>query len=172
MEGLVILIIFLIGIALYDIAIYNQLVFLKQKSQEAWSGIDVQLKRRHDLIPQLVTTVKAYAKYEQDLLERIVRDRNTAIILEKNTATQNFTESEKILAQDISAVFMLAEKYPDLKANQNFLRLQEEISETEDHVAASRTIYNQNTNRLNTKIQSFPAMFVARLHGFTKLKLF
>lgn len=172
MEGLVILIIFLIGIALYDIAIYNQLVFLKQKSQEAWSGIDVQLKRRHDLIPQLVTTVKAYAKYEQDLLERIVRDRNTAIILEKNTATQNFTESEKILAQDISAVFMLAEKYPDLKANQNFLRLQEEISETEDHVAASRTIYNQNTNRFNTKIQSFPAMFVARLHGFTKLKLF
>jgi len=172
MGGLVILIIFLIGIALYDIVIYNQLVFLKQKSQEAWSGIDVQLKRRHDLIPQLVTTVKAYAKYEQDLLERIVRDRNTAIILEKNSATQNFTESEKILAQDISAVFMLAEKYPDLKANQNFLRLQEEISETEDHVAASRTIYNQNTNRFNTKIQSFPAIFVARLHGFTKLKLF
>lgn len=172
MEGIIIPALFIIGCVFYDIRVYNQLVFLKQKSEEAWSGIDVQLKRRHDLIPQLVTTVKAYAKYEQDLLERIVRDRNTAIILEKNSATQNFTESEKILAQDISAVLMLSEKYPDLKANQNFLKLQEEISETEDHIAASRAIYNQNTNRFNTKTQSFPALFVARLHGFTKLKLF
>ena len=137
---------------LCDIVFYNSLVFLRQKVQEAKSGIDVQLKRRHDLIPQLVATVKEYTLHEQDLLTRLAQER--------------------VSYNDVKKVFALAESYPDLKSNKNFEKLQEEISETEDHIAASRAIYNQNANIFNTKIQSFPEFLVAKLHGFVQIDLF
>jgi len=137
---------------LCDVVLYNSLVFLRQKVQEARSGMDVQLKRRHDLIPQLVATVKQYTLHEQDLLTRLVQER--------------------VSYGDVKKVFALAESYPDLKSNKNFEKLQEEISETEDHISASRAIYNQNATIFNTKIQSFPGVLAAKLHGFTRIDLF
>lgn len=138
-------------IILYDICLYNSLVFLRQKAREALSGIDVQLKRRHDLIPQLVGVVKQYAAHEQSLFERVARERSFS---------------------DVKTLFALAESYPELKADKNFAALQEEISETEDQIAAARVIYNQNANAFNTKMQTFPASLVSKVHGLQRIDLF
>lgn len=146
------LFVILILLIIIDIIIYNSLIFLRQKVEEAKSGIDVQLKRRHDLIPKLVEIVKQYGIHEQNLLIKLTEGR--------------------VSHDDITNIFLLEEKYPDLKANKNFVKLQEEISETEDHIAASRAIYNQNTNIFNTKLQSFPESLTAKLHGFTRIDLY
>lgn len=165
--------ILLVIIIFYDIAVYNSFIFFRQKTVEAWSGIEVQLKRRHDLIPQLVNVVKGYVQYEQDVLEHITRERAAAVhIDEAGGGALALGQAEQILFSSVNKLFALAESYPDLKANKNFLALQEEISETEDHVAAARSIYNQNANIYNTKLQTIPSSLVAQLHKFKKIELF
>lgn len=168
-----VLIVIIIGsVVLYDIATYNSFVFLQQKAREAWSGIDVQLKRRHDLIPQLVSVVKGYTRHEQDLFERLAHERSSAIKNESDNRVAVVAQVEQVLSRDVKKIFALAESYPDLKANENFIALQEEISEIEDHIAAAREIYNHNVNIFNTKVQTFPSVLVAKFHGFRSADLF
>jgi len=159
------------AIVLAYIVLFNALVAAKHKVMQAWSGIDVQLKRRYDLIPKLVDTVKAYAGYEQQLLEHVVRQRNQAIsVPDGHTGEQG--RAEGLLAATLRSIFALAEAYPDLKANQNYLDLQNEISETEDQIAAARRIFNSNVNELNVRINSFPSNLVAAVHRFEEAELF
>ena len=136
----------------YDIVTYNALIFLRQKARESLSGIDVQLKRRHDLIPKLVLVVKHYTAYEQEIFERAA--------------------SERAQYSDVKKLFALSESYPELKADKNFAQLHETITETEDQIAASRKIYNETVQLFNSKLESFPALLVGKIHDFRKLNLF
>ena len=151
--------------------ILNGLVHARQKVKEAWSGIDVQLKRRYDLIPNLVNTVKGYAKHEQKTLEKVIEARTTAINV-PDGAIKDRAQAENMLSSTLKSIFALSESYPDLKANQNFMELQEQITETEDQISASRRIYNGNVTVLNTKIQSFPSNIVAGIHHFMPEEFF
>ncbi len=169
---LIVIFILCVMAVLYDIATYNSFVFLRQKAREAWSGIDVQLKRRHDLIPQVVSVVKGYTKHEQDLFERVTRERTAAMQADARGRTTEVAQTEGSLFNDVKKILALAESYPELQANKNFLTLQEEISETEDQISAARGIYNQNANIFNINAQSFPSMIVAKLHGFKRIDLF
>ncbi len=153
------------------VLVYNSLVAAHHKVRQAWSGIDVQLKRRHDLIPKLVETVRAYAGFEKEVLDRVTAARAEALQVPEG-AVRALGAAESGLAGSLDRIFALAEAYPDLKANQNYLRLQEEISETEDQIAAARRIYNANVNELNVKVNSFPQNLVARVHGFREADLF
>lgn len=159
------------ALALIYIATYNSLVRLKQKAMEAWSGIDVQLKRRHDLIPQLIEVVKGYAQHESKLFEEVARIRAEAIAIPPNHPKE-LGGAENMLVGYMRSVFAIAEQYPQLKANQNFLKLQEQLKETEDQISASRRIYNANTKELNTKIKSFPHNMVAATSGFKEFEFF
>ncbi len=153
------------------IAIYNGLVAAQHKVRQAWSGIDVQLKRRYDLIPKLVETVRAYGNYEKEALSRIVEARASAIEVPDEQVDARGT-AESRLSGSLNRLFALVEAYPDLKTNQNYLQLQREISETEDQIAAARRIYNANVNELNVAVNSFPQNIVASLHGYAEAKLF
>ncbi len=151
--------------------IFNGLVHARQKVKEAWSGIDVQLKRRYNLIPNLVKTVQGYASHERQTLESVTQARTAAMeVPDGNVAAQ--AKAENFLAQTLRSIFALAENYPDLKASQNFLQLQNELSETEDQIAAARRIYNGNVTTLNTKVQSFPSNLVAGIHHFMVAEFF
>ncbi len=161
---LVITIVFIIGT-------YNRMVTAKQKVTEAWSDVDVQLKRRHDLIPNIVNTVKGYAKHEKDLIEKVTNERTQALAVNKDNL-QQLGLIEGAIEADLGALLMVAEAYPDLKANQNFLKLQSELSETEDQIASSRRIYNANVNYYNTLLQIFPLNFVAKLSDFKESSFF
>lgn len=153
------------------VANYNGLVRVRQKVKEAWSGIDVQLKRRYDLIPNLINTVKGYAKHEKELLENVTKARTAAInVPEGDMASQS--KAENMLSGTLKSIFALSENYPDLKANQSFLELQKKLTETEDQISASRRIYNGNVQALNTKIEAFPSNIVARVHGFVSGEFF
>lgn len=169
---LIVLIILLIVIIGGSYALlYNGLVRTRQKVKEAWSGIDVQLKRRYDLIPNLVNAVKGYAAHEKTTLENVVKARTDAISVPEGKIAQQ-AKAENALSGTLKSIFALAENYPDLKANQNFLELQTQLAETEDQIAASRRIYNGNVTDLNTKVESFPSNFVANLHKFEKAEFF
>lgn len=153
----------------WAIVAYNGLVKLKNRVESAWAQIEVQLNRRHDLIPNLVETVKGYAAHEQATLENVITARNRAVAA---STPGEQAEAEKAVSGALANIFALSEAYPDLKANQNFLSLQTELSETEDRVAYARQYYNDAVNQYNTKIQSFPGVFVARAAGFGEREYF
>jgi LemA protein len=161
----------IIIVIIYYIASYNALVRSRQKVKEAWSGIYVQLKRRYDLIPALISTVNGYAEHERNLLEKLSAERAN-LITGNVSVSGDRMQAEDVMTQDIKSVIAISEAYPDLKSNQNFLNLQEQLSETEDQISAIRRIYNSNTAFLNTKIESFPASIIASLHGFKKAEFF
>ncbi len=170
MDSLIVIIIVLGLIGLTYASIYNALVKLRQKVKEAWSGIDVQLKRRYDLIPNLIKTVKGYAKHEKETFEKVTAARTAAMNNQGSPAEQ--AKTENMLSGTLKSIFALSENYPDLKANENFLKLQSELTQTEDQIASSRRIYNQNVTDMNTKVESFPSNFIAGFHKFTKEEFF
>jgi LemA protein len=148
---------------------YNGLVRLRNKVREAWSGIDVQLERRHDLIPNLVTTVQAYAAHERAVFDEVARARSAAQAASGPVAAG---EAETALGAAIGRVIAVSERYPELQASANFLQLQRELTETEDEIAASRRIYNGNVQIYNTRIESFPTALWAGSLGFGRADLF
>jgi LemA protein len=151
------------------VAVYNGLIKLRNRVDEAWSDISVQLKRRHDLIPNLINTVKGYASHERELFEKVTEARTRAMGA-KNPADQ--AEAENMLSGTLKTLFAVAENYPELKANQNFLELQRELTDTEDKIQASRRFYNGNVRDFNTKIQVFPNNLMAGMLGFKKYDFF
>jgi LemA protein len=156
-------------IALYVAVAYNGLVSLRNKIENAWAQIDVQLKRRYDLIPNLVETVKGYAAHERDTLEAVVRARNAALAA---NGPQEQAQAENMISGALKSIFALSEAYPDLKANQSFLNLQEELTGTEGRIAYARQYYNDTVYRYNTKIQSFPTNVLANQFHFTEREHF
>ena len=153
------------------IAMYNSLVRARQHVREAWAQIDTELNRRYDLIPNLVETVKAYARHEQETLERAIAARNQAYANEQGSpADQARDENEMIRA--LGRLLAIAEAYPDLKADRHFLELQRELSNTEDRIQRVRRFYNGNVRDLNTKVQVFPTNLFATLFGFTQAEYF
>lgn len=155
--------------ALWIIGVFNGLVVLKNRTKEAWSDIDVQLKRRYDLIPNLVEIVKGYAAHEKQLFEKVTQARASA--MSAQGAAQK-AGAENALSQTLKSLFAVAENYPDLKASANFLELQRELTDTEDKIQAARRFYNTNVRDLNIKIESFPANMIAGSFGFKKMELF
>jgi LemA protein len=169
MTGIWILIIALVLIAILVIAQYNGLISLRQQTQNAFSQIDVQLKRRYDLIPNLVETVKGYMKYEGDTLEKVIAARNRAMAA--NTVGEK-AAAEGEVRSALANVFALAEAYPDLKANENMLSLQEELKSTENKIAFARQYYNDVVTSYNTKLQTFPTSIIAGAGGFKPREMF
>jgi len=157
-------------IGLYVWTTYNGLVAQRVKVREAWSDIDVQMRRRYDLIPNLVETVKGYAAHESGTLEKVIEARNRAMATTGSPAEQ--AAAENVMTGALKSLFALAEAYPDLKANQNFLSLQQQLSEIEGHIQASRRFYNGMVRLMNTRVQQFPGNLVARQFGFTREDFF
>ena len=151
------------------VVIYNGLVRLRNRIDNAWSQIDVQLKRRYDLIPNLVETVKGYAAHEKETLERVVQARNMAISAQ---GPHDQAQAENMLSGALKSIFALAEQYPDLKANQNFLNLQEELTSTEDRIAYARQFYNDTVLKYNNKIQTIPSNIIAGMFSFAEREYF
>lgn len=161
----------IVAIAIYVIVLYNGLVEKRTRAEEAWSGIEVQLKRRHNLIPNLVETVKGYATHEQETLEKVINARNSAIQVGESGAAAA-AQAENLLSGALRQLFALAESYPDLKANENFLDLQEQIKELEDHIQMARRFYNGSARDLNIMVDSFPSNLVAKKFQFEKFDFF
>ena len=157
----------LIGIVL--IGMYNGLVTLSQHVKEAWADIDVQLKRRYDLIPNLVNTVKGSSNFEASTLEKVVEARSKA--MGAGTMAEH-KDAENMLSGALKSIFALAESYPDLKSNQNYLALQTELSDTENKIQAARRFYNSNVMAFNTKIKTIPTNLIASSFGFTEVEFF
>ena len=155
--------------ALYLMFLYNGLVRLRNRIEAAWAQIDVQLRRRYDLIPNLVETVKGYATHERETLDSVTRARAAA---ESASGPADQAAKENMLTQTLRSLFAVSEAYPDLKANQNFLSLQEELSATEGRIAYARQYYNDTVQRYNTKIQSFPAVLLAGALRFQEREYF
>jgi LemA protein len=153
----------------YLIFLYNRLVALRQTVNQSWSDISVQLKQRHDLVPNLVETVKGYATHERGTLEAVVNARNAAVAAQGPHAQ---AQAENMLTGALRQLFALAEAYPDLKANQNFLQLQSELSDLENKIAASRRFFNNAVQEYNTGIEQFPAVLIARNMGFQSREFF
>jgi LemA protein len=151
---------------------YNGLVSLKNRAKEAWADIDVQLKRRYDLIPNLIETVKGYAAYEKEVLEKVTEARTKAMGARESGNLKKMAEAENYLAQTLKTLFAVAENYPDLKASQNFLELQKELTDTEDKIMYARRFYNANVRDLNIAIESFPTNIIASIFKFKKMDLF
>ncbi|MBI2096646.1 MAG: LemA family protein [Candidatus Sungbacteria bacterium] len=148
---------------------YNSLVLARNRSDEAWSDINVQLKRRHDLIPNVVETVKGYAAHEKGVFEKVTEARSRAM---GAADPKSLGEAENVLSSTLKTLFAVAENYPDLKANANFLDLQRELADSENKIQAARRFYNSNVLLLNTKVDSFPTNIVAGTFGFTKKDFF
>lgn len=159
----------LLFVVVFLISTYNGLVTLKNRVEEAWSDITVQLKRRADLIPNLVNSVKGYAAHESGVFEKVTEARSA--VMNANGVAQT-AEAENMLEGALKSLFAVAEAYPDLKANQNFLQLQQELVDTEDKIQASRRFYNGGVRDLNTKIQIFPVNLVAGMFGFQSREFF
>jgi len=151
---------------------YNGLVRRRNRTQEAWSEIDVELKRRHDLIPNLVETVKGYAAHERQTLEAVTNARSNAISAQQGGDVAQQAQAENVLSGALKSLFAVAEAYPDLKANQNFLQLQEELTSTEDRIAYARQFYNDSVLNYNNKIQVFPRNLLADTFNFEKRQYF
>lgn len=164
-----ILIIILAVVIIWVIAIYNGLIRLRNRVDEAWSDIDVQLKRRYDLIPNLVNTVKGYAAHEKEVFEKVTEARTRAM---EAGSTHEKAQAENMLSQTLKSLFAVAESYPDLKANQNFLELQRELTDTEDKIQAARRFYNGNVRDFNTNIQVFPNNIIAGMLKFVEREFF
>lgn len=155
------------------IAVYNRLITTRNQVDEAWSDIDVQVKRRYDLIPNLIETVKGYATHEQGTFQKVTEARNSAMQAHNSNAPlKEQLAQENALSATLKSIFALAENYPDLKANTNFLDLQAKLTETEDKIEASRRFYNGMVRDFNTKIQVFPTNLLAGMLNFTKREFF
>lgn len=169
MTGLWIVIIIAAVLLIIIISVFNRLVSLKNRTDEAWSDIDIQLKRRHDLIPNLVETVKGYAKHEKELFEKVTEARASAI---SSKSMADKAKAENQITEALKSVFAVAENYPNLKANENFVELQREVRDTEDKIQAARRFYNGNVRDLNIAIESFPSNIIANMFHYQKKQLF
>ena len=169
MNPLYIILIIIVLIVVWLIAIYNKFVTFRTRAQEAWADIDVQLKRRYDLIPNLVNTVKGYAAHESTAFEKVSEARSMAM---QATTPQAKGDAENALSGTLKSLFAISEAYPDLKANTNFLQLQSELSDTENKIQAARRFYNGNVRDFNTGIALFPGNIIANSFGFTKMDFF
>ncbi len=167
--GLWVVIGFVVLILLYIVFVYNGLVALRQRANQAYSDIDVQLKLRHDLIPNLVETVKGYASHERGTLEAVIAARNSALAAKGPAQT---AQAENMLTKALGGLFALAEAYPDLKANTNFQQLQTELSDIENKLAAARRFFNNAVQEYNTAIEQLPAALFAGALGFTRREFF
>lgn len=157
-------------LVIYVIATYNGLIKLKVRVEEAWSDITVQLKRRADLIPNLVNTVQGYAKHEKSVFEEVTKARSA--IMDAQGDVQKSAEAENMLTGALKSLFAVAEAYPDLKANQNFVELQRELVDTEDKIQASRRFYNGGVRDMNTKVETFPSNIIAGMFSIGKREFF
>jgi LemA protein len=157
-------------IVLWVIYAFNSFVTLRNRTKEAWADIEVQLKRRYDLIPNLVNTVKGYATHESSAFENVTKARSAAMGAGNNLADK--AGAENMLTGALKSVFAIAEAYPELKANQNFLALQNELSDTENKIQAARRFYNSNVRDLNTSVESFPGNVIAGVFNFSKMEFF
>ena len=166
---LIVILVIVILIVLFVIATYNKLVGLRNKVKDQWAQIDVSLKRRFDLIPNLVETVKGYAKHEKETLEEVIKARNSYV---SATVPEEQLKADGELTKAISKIFALSEAYPDLKANENFNSLQKELSETEDKIQYARQFYNDVVRKYNTKRETFPSVVVANMFKFEEYKFF
>ena len=167
---LIIVVVLIVVVLLVGIGMYNGLIRSKNQVENAWSQIDVQLKRRLDLIPNLVETVKGYAAHERETLERVIQARNAAIAAPDTPGAQ--AEADDMMTGALRQIFALGEAYPDLKANQNFLALQEELTATEGRVAYARQFYNDSVLSYNNKIESIPTNVVAKMLSYSKREYF
>ncbi len=169
MNPILITIVAVVFFILYLVGTYNGLVVLKTRIEEAFSGIDVQLKRRSDLIPNLVETVKGYAKHEKTVYENVTKARSALISAESPRAKAQANDQ---LTQALKSLFAVAEAYPDLKANENFKELQRQLEDTEDKIAYSRQFYNSNVLEYNTRVKIFPSNLIANLFKFQPAEFF
>lgn len=169
MIALIVIAVIVVLLILYVIATFNSLIKLRNRTEEAFSDIETQLKRRHDLIPNLVETVKGYAAHERQTFDSVTQARTNAVNAQ-GPAQQ--AQAEGMLGQALGRLFAVAEAYPDLKANQNFLQLQNELTDTEDKIQASRRFYNMNVRDLNIKIQQFPSNIIAGMAHITEHEFF
>jgi LemA protein len=156
---------------LFFVLSYNGVIRLRNRVDSSWSQIGVQLERRHDLIPNLVETVKGYAAHERQTLEEVVQARNSAVQAQQAGPAQQ-AQAENVLTGALRQLFALSENYPDLKANQNFLNLQEELTATEDRISYARQFYNDSVQKFDTKIQTFPTNLIAGMFNFQKREYF
>lgn len=154
------------------ISTYNTLIRYKNNVKKTFSSIDVQLKRRNDLIPNLMEMVKGYMKHEKELLSSLTQARTSIMNASANQDIDGLAKGENMLQQSLKSIFAVSEDYPDLKASQNFLELQEALEETEDQIAAARRIYNESVNLFNTKTEVFPSNIIASMFGFRREQLF
>jgi LemA protein len=157
-------------LVVWVIGMYNSLVKIRQQCRESWSVIDTELKRRYDLIPNLVETVKAYAKHESGVLRAVTEARSKAAASTGSPASQ--AADENVLVGAMRQMYGVVERYPDLKANQNFLKLQEELANTEDRIQAARRFYNANVRDMNTRVEVFPSNILAAIFGFQREEFF
>ncbi len=171
MEWILIVGAIVVVLVIVVIAMYNSLVQLKVRVEEAWSDITVQLKRRADLIPNLIETVKGYAAHEKAVFEKVTEARS-AVMNATQQGPAETAKAENMFEGALKSLFAVAEAYPDLKANQNFMQLQQELVDTEDKIQASRRFYNGGVRDLNTKIDMFPSNIIAGMFNFTKREFF
>lgn len=172
MLALIIIVAVVLIIVLVFVSAYNGLVRLRNRVDSAWSQIDVQLKRRHDLIPNLIETVKGYAAHERGTFEAVVNARNAAIAAAGQGGPQQTAQAENVLTGALRQLFALAEAYPDLKANQNFLELQEQLTSTEDKVSYARQFFNDSVMKYNNKIGTIPSNVVASMFNFKEREFY
>jgi LemA protein len=169
MNWLYIILIVLGVIIFWGILVFNRLITLRNRVKEAWADIEVQLKRRHNLIPNLIETVKGYAAHERELFEKVTEARTKA--MGAGTVKEK-AQAENFLSSTLKSLFAVAENYPSLKASANFLELQKELRDTEDKIQAARRFYNTNVKDFNIKTESFPSNLIANLFGFKKAEFF
>ena len=169
MPALLIILAVVVVLVIFVIMTYNSLVSLRNRIENAWAQIDVQLKRRYDLIPNLVETVKGYAAHEQETLEKVIQARNMAV---SATGVEGQAQAENVLTGALKSLFALSESYPDLKANQNFQQLQTELADIENKLAAARRFFNNAVQEYNTGIEQFPAVILAGMFRFTEREYF
>ena len=169
MTAILVLLGLAVVVGLFFIVIYNRLVRLRVRTADSWSGIDVQLKRRYDLIPNLVETVKGYAKHERETLDAVIRARQAGI--DAKTVPEQ-AQAENMITGALRQLFALSEAYPDLKANQNFARLQEELASTENKIAFSRQHYNDTVSQYNATLETFPTNVVGGMFSFVRRDFF
>ncbi len=169
MEAAIIIIVIVAVIVLWLVTSYNHLVGYRNNRENAFANIDVQLRQRYDLVPQLVNTVKGYATHEKDLLEKVTLARSAAM---NATSINDKIDANNLLGSALSGLKVSLEAYPDLKANQNFLQLQNELADIENKLAATRRYFNSATRELNTAVQSFPSNIIAGMFGFRKEPMF
>ena len=172
MNTTLILIVILVVVVLWVVGAFNALVRLRNRVKEAWSDIDVQLKRRYDLTPTLIETVRGYAAHEKDVLENVVKARSAAMNAEQGGDVKAMAQAENMLSGTLKSLFALSENYPQLRAVESFTKLQDELADTENKIQAARRFYNGNVMTLNTRVEQFPTNMVANLFGFRKEEFF